>query len=231
MAGLSTLSLTEIYIGTNEADPLFNPLDICLTSDVQDAFKSIQWPNNIFNGELSVTIPSLRPGSKPDELSGELVNKFPKNYSLFEPPLIDGVHLRFFLKFDAVPRFLLPYILDRKNTYGNFLIKQHVFQKLVVEFSSPNITSEFQGENLRNTVIGTFIGRLYESMGWDVTRINYLGGWVKYGSEGAYEADPVGHLLQVYHRIEEEFKPEQAANKPAHDEVAKEGVDKGGGPS
>ena len=54
---------------------------------------------------------------------------------------------------------------------------------------------------------------------------------MKYGSEGAYEADPVGHLLQVYHRIEEEFKPEQAANKPAHDEVAKEGVDKGGGPS
>lgn len=75
-------------------------------------------------------------------------------------------------------------------------------------------------------------------MGWDVTRINYLGdwgkpiallyvGWAKYGSEEAYEADPVGHLLQVYHKIEEDFKPEQAASKQARDEVAKEGEDKG----
>ncbi|EUC30156.1 hypothetical protein COCCADRAFT_104604 [Bipolaris zeicola 26-R-13] len=235
--------------GTNGANPLFNPLDICrsslahalsdlVTGDIQDAFKSIQWPNNIFNGDLSVTVPRLQPGCKPDELSAELVDKFPKDHGLFEPPLPDGVHLRFFLKFDAVPRFLLPYISDRKSTYGSFLTKEHVRQKLVVEFSSPNITSEFQGKHLRSTVIGAFIGRLYESMGWDVTRINYLGdwgkpiallyvGWAKYGSEEAYEADPVGHLLQVYHKIEEDFKPEQAASKQARDEVAKEGEDKG----
>ncbi|EUC44711.1 hypothetical protein COCMIDRAFT_27049 [Bipolaris oryzae ATCC 44560] len=261
MAGLSTLSLasleqwldrlaiSEILTGTNEANLLSNPLDICrsslahavsnlVTGDIQDAFKSIQWPNNIFNGDLSVTIPRLWPGCKPDELSAELVDKFPKDHGLFDPPIPEGVHLRFFLKLDAVPRFLLPYILDRKSTYGSFLPKEHVRQKLVVEFSSPNITSEFQGKHLRSTVIGAFIGQLYESMGWNVTRINYLGdwgkpiallyvGWVKYGSEEAYEADSVGHLLQVYHRIEEDFKPEQAASKQARDEVAKEGEDKG----
>ncbi|EMD90961.1 hypothetical protein COCC4DRAFT_22967 [Bipolaris maydis ATCC 48331] len=261
MASLSTLSLagleqwldhisiSEIDTGINEANPLFNPLDICrsslahalsdlVTGDVQDAFKSIQWPNNIFNGDLSVTIPRLRPGSKPDELSAELVNKFPKDHGLFDPPLLDGVHLRFFLKLDAVPRLLLPYISDRKNTYGSFLTKEHVRQKLVVEFSSPNITSEFQGKHLRSTIIGAFVSQLYESMGWDVARINYLGdwgkpiallyvGWVRYGSEEAYEADPVGHLLTIYHMIEEDFKPEQAASKQARDEVAKEGEDKG----
>jgi arginyl-tRNA synthetase len=148
------------------------------------------------------------------------------------------VHLRFFLKLDAIPRFLLPYILDRKSTYGCCLKKEDVHKKLVVEFSSPNITSEFQGKHLRSTIIGAFISRLYESMGWDVTRINYLGdwgkpiallyvGWARYGSEEAYEADPIGHLLEVYHKIEEDFKPEQAASKQARDEVAKEGEDKG----
>ena len=54
-----------------------------------------------------------------------------------------------------------------------------VQKKLVVEFSSPNITSEFHGKHLRSTIIGAFIGRLYELMGWDVTRINYLGDWGK----------------------------------------------------
>jgi len=140
-----------------------------------------------------------------------------------------------------VPRLLLPYTSIRKSSYGSATHPADTDdapKKLIVELSSPNITSEFQGKHLRSTIVGACIGRLYEAMGWDVTRINYLGdwgkpiallyvGWSKYGSEEAYEADPVGHLLEVYHKIEEDFKPEQAASKAARDEVAKEGEDKG----
>jgi arginyl-tRNA synthetase len=154
---------------------------------------------------------------------------------------VDGVHFRVFLKVTSVPRLLLPYTSTQKSSYGSVPsspVTSHTRKKLVVELSSPNITSELQGKHLRSTIIGACIGRLYESMGWDVTRINYLGdwgkpiallyvGWSKYGSEEAYEADPVGHLLEVYHKIEEDFKPEQAASKQARDEVAKEGEDKG----
>jgi len=154
---------------------------------------------------------------------------------------VDGVHFRVFLKVTSVPRLLLPYTSIRKSSYGSATRAadaNDATKKLVIELSSPNITSEFQGKHLRSTIIGACIGRLYEAMGWDVMRINYLGdwgkpvallyvGWSKYGSEEAYEADPVGHLLEVYHRIEEDFKPEQAASKAARDDVAKEGEDKG----
>lgn len=75
-------------------------------------------------------------------------------------------------------------------------------------------------------------------MGWNVTRINYLGDWgkpiallrvgfAKYGSEEAYQADPIGHLLEVYHKIEEDFKPERDASRKARDDAAKEGKDEG----
>jgi arginyl-tRNA synthetase len=149
---------------------------------------------------------------------------------------VDGVHFRVQLKPSSIPRLLLQYTSARKSQYGSAAGNES--KKLVVELSSPNITSELQGKHLRSTVIGACIGRLYESMGWDVTRINYLGdwgkpiallyvGWSKYGSEEAYEVDAVGHLLEVYHKIEEDFKPEQAASKQARDEVAKEGEDKG----
>ncbi len=145
------------------------------------------------------------------------------------------------MKPESLSRLLLPYISSRKNAYGSSHLPSDTNdarKKLVVELSSPNITSEFQGKHLRSTIVGACISRLYELMGWDVTRINYLGdwgkpiallyvGWSKYGSEEAYEADPVGHLLEVYHKIEEDFKPEQAASKQARDEVAKEGEDKG----
>ncbi|KZM23203.1 Arginine--tRNA ligase [Ascochyta rabiei] len=249
-AGLMQL-LESLSIPTSEvaeATALSNPLDLCRSTlaellaglvdcDVQAAYKSIHWPNNIFNGDLSVTVPKLCPGQKPAELSSQLVDKFPKDHALFDPPFLDGVHLRVFLKLEVVARLLLPYILDRKSSYGSQL-STGVPKKLVVEFSSPNITSEFQGKHLRSTIIGAFIGRLYESLGWEVKRINYLGdwgkpiallkvGWDKFGSEEAFAMDPVGHLLDVYHQIESLFQPEQAASKKARDDAAKEGRDEG----
>lgn len=136
-----------------------------------------------------------------------------------------------------VPRLLLPYILDRGPSYGS-QSSMESSRKALIDFSSPNITTEFQGKHLRSTIIGAFISRLYESLGWDVTRINYLGdwgkpiallkvGWDRFGSEEAFEGDPVGHLLDVYHQIEALFQPEQAASKKARDDAAKEGRDEG----
>lgn len=142
-----------------------------------------------------------------------------------------------FLKLEIVAKILLPYILDRGSTYGSQAIGE-ANRKVIVEFSSPNITSELQGKHLRSTIIGAFISRLYESLGWNVMRINYLGdwgkpiallkvGWDKFGSEEAFDKDPVGHLLEVYHQIEDLFQPEQAASKKARDDAAKEGRDEG----
>jgi len=95
-----------------------------------------------------------------------------------------------------------------------------------VEFSSPNIASEFMGKHLRSTILGACISNLYESMGWNVTKINYLGdwgkpigllgvGWEKFGSEELYQADAIGHLLDIYHKMDELFTPEQIASKMA----------------
>jgi arginyl-tRNA synthetase len=100
---------------------------------------------------------------------------------------------------------------------------------VIVEFSSPNIAKEFHAGHLRSTIIGAFIANLYESAGWDVVRINYLGdwgkqfgllavGWQKYGSEELLQAQPLKHLLDVYVKINAEFKPEEAASKQARDE-------------
>jgi arginyl-tRNA synthetase len=157
-------------------------------------------------------------------------------------PFLDGVHLRILIKPIALARLVLPYILDEVHTYGRIsqtLVEgENEAKKLLVEFSSPNITTEFQGKHLRSTIIGSFISRLYELAAWDVKRINYLGdwgkpiallyvAWSKFGSEEAYDDDPVGHLLEIYHKIEDMFQPEQAASRQARDDAAKEGKDEG----
>lgn len=83
---LEGLSLSEIPATGYNADVLSNPLEVyrsvlaallvtLVDCEESDAYKSIQWPNSIFNGDISVTLPRLRPGCKPAELSSELVDK------------------------------------------------------------------------------------------------------------------------------------------------------------
>jgi arginyl-tRNA synthetase len=48
---------------------------------------------------------------------------------------------------------------------------------VIIEYSSPNIAKEFHLGHLRSTIIGAFLSNLYDSCGWNVIRMNYLGDW------------------------------------------------------
>jgi arginyl-tRNA synthetase len=145
-------------------------------------------------------------------------------FGLFSPPIFSPVYFcltSLIVGFRTVKAALL----DFKNPMQ--LITAAI--KVVVEFSSPNIGKEFDGNHLRSTIIGTYIASLYDSMGWDVVRMNFLGdwgkhigllavGWSKFGSEELFEKEPLRHLVDVYNKIEEIFKPEQEAAKKLRDE-------------
>jgi arginyl-tRNA synthetase len=50
-------------------------------------------------------------------------------------------------------------------------------QRIVVDFSSPNIAKEMHVGHLRSTIIGESICRVFEFMGHEVTRANHVGDW------------------------------------------------------
>ena len=50
-------------------------------------------------------------------------------------------------------------------------------QKIVVDFSSPNIAKEMHVGHLRSTIIGESICRVLEYMGHEVLRTNHVGDW------------------------------------------------------
>ncbi|KAH6712648.1 hypothetical protein BKA61DRAFT_644692 [Leptodontidium sp. MPI-SDFR-AT-0119] len=255
---MATLTITELeaFLGRlglkvpiphfNAAEVLKKPLDIgrCYFADIlnslvdgdpNNTYTSILSPGDVFNGDLAVILPRLKHGSKPNVLGVELITTFPE-CALFNLPFLDGVQLRIMFKPQILPRLLFPYIHDQKEMYGqdtslrvkDISAPDSGRKKLVVDFSSPNIASEFQGKHLRSTIIGSFISNLHESMGWDVCKINYLGdwgmpigllgaGWERYGSEEKFEADPIGHLLEVYHKVNAEFVPEVVESKRIRD--------------
>lgn len=50
-------------------------------------------------------------------------------------------------------------------------------QRILVDFSSPNIAKEMHVGHLRSTIIGDSISRLFEFLGHEVHRINHVGDW------------------------------------------------------
>ncbi|TDZ16867.1 Arginine--tRNA ligase [Colletotrichum orbiculare MAFF 240422] len=186
-------------------------------------------------GDLAVILPRLRIRANP-EVAAELLSRFPES-PLYTFPFVDGIHIRIFSSPFTLPRLLLPFIADRKELYGDdescglrdAKAPDSGKQKVLVEFSSPNMASEFEGRHLRSTINGASIANLYERMGWDVTRLNYLGdwgkqvallavGWERFGSEEEFQKDAIRHLLRVYKQIEEAFRPETEASHQAKEQ-------------
>lgn len=50
-------------------------------------------------------------------------------------------------------------------------------QRIIVEFSSPNVAKELHVGHLRSTIIGESLARLFEFLGHDVLRLNHIGDW------------------------------------------------------
>lgn len=50
-------------------------------------------------------------------------------------------------------------------------------QRIIIEFSSPNIAKEMHVGHLRSTIIGDALARLFEFLGHDVVRLNHIGDW------------------------------------------------------
>ena len=50
-------------------------------------------------------------------------------------------------------------------------------QRVIIEFSSPNIAKELHVGHLRSTIIGDAIANLFEFLGHDVLRLNHIGDW------------------------------------------------------
>ena len=65
-------------------------------------------------------------------------------------------------------------------------------ERIVVDFSSPNIAKEMHVGHLRSTIIGDVIARILEFRGCDVLRLNHVGDW------GTQFGMLITHLRDLY---------------------------------
>jgi arginyl-tRNA synthetase len=107
-------------------------------------------------------------------------------------------------------------------------------QRVVVDFSSPNIAKEMHVGHLRSTILGDCIARVLEFRGHDVLRLNHVGDWgTQFGMLILYlrEAHPqalitadaldLGDLVALYKKAKQRFDEDPEFQEAARKEVVK----------
>lgn len=103
-------------------------------------------------------------------------------------------------------------------------------QRVIVDFSSPNIAKQMHVGHLRSTIIGDSIARLVEFLGHDVLRLNHLGDWgTQFGMLIAHledrfpnfvkESPPIGDLQEFYKESKKRFDEDEEFKKRAYERV------------
>ena len=140
----------------------------------------------------------------------------------FEDIQVVGPYINFFLNRKNLARKVVWEVLNQKENFGKKNLGKN--NKIIVEFSSPNIGKPFGIGHLRSTIIGNSIANICEFHGFKVIRINYLGDWgtqfgklilgyLKFGNEEKLHEDPAKHLLEVYTKITKNTKYDKEAGE------------------
>jgi arginyl-tRNA synthetase len=107
-------------------------------------------------------------------------------------------------------------------------------QRVIVDFSSPNIAKEMHVGHLRSTILGDCIARVLEFRGHDVLRLNHVGDWgTQFGMLILYlretypealttaDALDLGDLVVLYKKAKQRFDEDPQFQAAARQEVVK----------
>lgn len=179
------------------------------------------------NAALSLAKPL---GQPPRAIAQMLINHL-NVADICHPPTVAGPG---FINFTLKPAYLEAK-LNRSLTHPRLGVepaKQP--QRVVVDFSSPNIAKEMHVGHLRSTIIGDCIARILEFRDHHVLRLNHVGDWgTQFGMLITYlrevcpealttaEAVDLGDLVSFYRQAKKRFDTDEAFQEAARQEVVK----------
>lgn len=124
-----------------------------------------------------------------------------------------GPYLNFFLDKGHFTGTIVREVLAAGAAYGNGETGRG--QRVLVEYSSPNIAKPFNVALMYTTCLGNALYRMYQSESYDTIGINHLGdygtqfgkliyAYRQWGDEAALLEDPIKELLRIYVKFHDE---------------------------
>jgi len=180
-------------------------------------------------GDYSSSFPFLiskKSHQKPEEIAKIFEEKIKKKkINFLEDIKAENGFLNFYIKKD----YLLKDFLNLEK--GSFFEKKQKKEKIIIDFSSPNIAKPMHVGHLRSTLLGDALAKLFNFFGYQTIRWNYLGDWgtqfgkliVAYklwGKKEELKKDSINYLLKLYQKFHQEAKENLKLEKMAQEEFA-----------
>ena len=167
-------------------------------------------------------------GMPPRELAAEIINQIDVD-DISETPEIAGPGFINFKIQDSTIHSRLDDILS-SDRLG--IEESTTPEKILIDFSSPNIAKPMHIGHIRSTIIGDCLRRVANFLGHDVIADNHIGDWgtpigqVIYGwknnlNESAFNQDPIKELLRLYQLVKEGFESDPKINAACLEETVK----------
>lgn len=148
---------------------------------------------------------------------------------LCEPPAVEGAgFINFRLRDDFVAaRFAALAADDRLG-----VPRAAAPQRIVIDFSSPNVAKPMHVGHIRSTMLGDALARIARFLGHEVVTDNHLGdwgtqfgmviyGWKRFRDPAALAADPVAELVRLYREVNALAKADEAVRAACRAELVK----------
>ena len=180
-----------------------------------------------YQSNLALSL-SKKLGQPPRQVAQAIVDQF-ESGDMFETPELAGpgfINLRF------KASYLSAQLQLRQNDDRLGIAPTENPQKIIVDFSSPNIAKEMHVGHLRSTIIGDCIARILEFQGHEVLRLNHVGDWgTQFGMLITYlrevapaalttaDAIDLGDLVAFYKKAKARFDEDPEFQVTARNEV------------
>ncbi|OUS42010.1 tRNA synthetases class I (R)-domain-containing protein [Ostreococcus tauri] len=167
-----------------------------------------------YNGAMqlfSQLPPEERTFKNPRELATSISHSL-QSSDIFEKVEVAGPgFINFFLSDEYISREATRLL---KNANSAWPLRS---EKVIVDFSSPNIAKEMHVGHLRSTIIGDSLCRALEYRGFDVSRVNHVGDWgtqfgmlISYMREHGKEGvDDLSDLQSFYKKAKVKFDADE----------------------
>ncbi len=159
----------------------------------------------------------------PQMIAADLAEKLAGNEAFSKVENVNA-YVNFFMNKAEVAGATVEAVIKAGASYGGS--EDGKGKTVCIDYSSPNIAKPFHIGHIRSTVIGNSLYKIFDSLGYNVVRINHLGdygtqfgkmivAYRKWGSKEEVEAEPIKSLLKYYVKFHEEAEKDPALEDEA----------------
>ncbi|MFO8057443.1 MAG: arginine--tRNA ligase [bacterium] len=201
-------------------------LSWCFSLSAEEVLEHIEAPPKLEMGDYALPCFGLAKKLRqdPKKIAADLAAKADLSSTPFASVEPAGPYLNFRLSDTELARSVLTAIYEEGRAFGTSEAGKG--ERVIVDYSSPNIAKPFHIGHLRSTVIGAALYRLYKALGYEPVGINHLGDWgtqfgmvmaafSESGSEHELIRRPIAYSLELYVSYNRRCEQDPAARDKA----------------